>query len=137
VRRLAALGLVLALVGGGCARGPGVRSRGVAKGILIALTAAAAGGAAGAAAIGNNKEKELRDDLAVGGITGREFADRDLEGRRWNRAARGAAFLGGLALVGLVVVTQMGISDRYQYGPPEQPLGPPIYPAGSPTAAGR
>jgi hypothetical protein len=135
VRRVAALALAGALLATGCSSAPGVRSRGVAKGLLLALTAAAAGGAAGAAVVSNNKEKSLRDDLAAGRVSGREFAERDAEGLRWNRAARASVLIGGLAIVGLVITWQMGLADRYQLGPAEQPTLPPIYPTGSPPGS--
>ena len=101
-----------------------MRSRSLAKGLLLALTAAAAGGAAGAAVMSDNKEKSLRDDLAAGSVTGRDFAERDAEGMRWNRAARASVLIGGLAIVGLVITWQMGLADRYQLGPAEQPTVP-------------
>jgi hypothetical protein len=128
VKRLAASFLVVSLLAAGCAGGPGVRSRAVAKGLLIALTVAAAGGAAGAAVMGNNQEKKLRDDVQAGAVDGRAFGERDAEGKRWNRAARASVFVGGLALVGLVIASQMGLGDRYQYGPQERAASPPIYP---------
>jgi hypothetical protein len=135
VRRIAATVALVALLAGGCASGPGVKSRALAKGLLLALAAGAAGTAAGAAVTSNKKEAALRDDLAMGTVTGRDFATRDAEGQRWNRAARGAVFVGGLAVVALVITWQMGLADRYQFGPGERPSTAPIYP-GAPPAAG-
>jgi hypothetical protein len=134
VRRVATLALVGLLLASGCSSGPGVRSRSLAKGLLLALAAAAAGGVAGATVISENKEKSLRDDLVSGMVSGREFAERDAEAKRWNRAARASVLIGGLAIVGLVITWQMGLADRYQYGPAEQPTVPPIYPTGTPPA---
>ncbi len=135
MKRVAALWVVVSLLAAGCASGPGVRSRALAKGLLLGLVAAAAGGAVGAAVISDQKEQQLREDVQAGGVTGTEFASRDLEGRRWNRAARASIFVGGVALVGLLIASTMGLGDRYQYGPPEHPTSPPIYPAGGPVPA--
>jgi hypothetical protein len=137
VRRLAALAVLGAFLVAGCSSAPGVRNRPLAKGLLLALTAVAAGGVVGAAVMSDKQEKSLRDDVAAGAVSGRDFARRDAEGMRWNRAARASAFVGGLALVGLVITWQMGLADRYQLGPAEQPVSPPIYPTGSPPPAVR
>lgn len=134
MKRLAALVTLGALLAAGCSSAPGVRSRSLAKGLLLALTAAAAGGLAVSAVKSDKLGKDLRDDVAAGTVSGRDFARRDGEGARWNRAARASAFVGGLALVGLVITWQMGLANRYQFGPAEQPSVPPIYPAGSPPA---
>jgi hypothetical protein len=134
VSRVAAALVLAALLVGGCSRTPGVRSRGLAKGILLVVAAAAAGGAAGAAVMSDRTEKSLRDDLAAGSLTGRAFAVQDDEGRRWNRIGRASVLVGGLAIVGLVITWQMALADRYQYGPPELPKSAPIFPAGSPGA---
>jgi hypothetical protein len=135
VSRVAAALALMALLIGGCSRAPGVRSRGLARGILLAVAAAAAGGAVGAAVISDKKEKTLRDDLAGGSLNGRTFAVRDDEGKRWNRMGRASVLVGGLAVVGLVITWQMGLADHYQYGPAESPKNPPIFPAGAPGAA--
>ena len=129
MRRWAAIGLVVTLLAAGCGSGPGVRNRSVAKGLLVALTLAAAGGAVGSAVLSERKEKSLRDDVEMGLVSGRQFADRDAEGKRWNRTARASVLVGGLAIVGLVIAWQMGLGDRYQFGPPEQPAGRPLYPS--------
>jgi hypothetical protein len=135
VRRIAALAIVAVLLAAGCASKPGVRSRTLAKGLLLAVTAAAAGGAAGAAVMSEKQEQRLRDDLAAGSVTGRDFAKQDAEGLRWNRVGRASVLVGSLALVGLVITWQMGLADAYQLGPAEQPQVPAIYPTGSPTGS--
>jgi hypothetical protein len=131
------LGLMVALLAGGCSSSPGVRSRSLAKGLLVTLALAATAGAAGAAVVSQNREKSLRDDVEMGLVSGREFADRDAEGKRWNRLGRGSVLVGGLAIVGLVIAWQMGLGDHYQFGPlePPAPAVPPPRPA-APSSAG-
>src|SRR5688572_188284 len=87
--------LTLALLGcfatAGCGTGNGGgRARGVAAGLLGGLAVLAGGGAVMASRISADKEKKLADDLAARPLTGAEYADRDEEGKRWNRTARGA-----------------------------------------------
>ena len=129
--------LVLFLLGSFLAAGCG--SRGVAAGVLGVAAVLAGAGAVGAATISTDKEKKLADDVAKGGLTGRQYADRDSEGKRWNRTARGAAFVSGLALVGLVLVWESSLAASSQYGPAEQPRGgrliPGVSPAPTPTSA--
>jgi hypothetical protein len=137
VRRWGAFALVGVLLAAGCGSGPGVRNRSVAKGLLVALAVAAAGGTAAAVVLSQNKEKSLRDDVQMGLVSGREFADRDAEGKRWNRVGRASVLVGGLAIVGLVIAWQMGLGDRYQFGPPETPASGPLFPAARPSGPGQ
>jgi hypothetical protein len=123
-----ALLVVLALSAGcGNAR-TGVRSRTLATGLLIGLFVVAAGSTAATAVVANDKEKKLREDVEAHRLTGHQFAERDAEGKRWNRASRASVFVGGLALVGLVLVGELRASDRNMYGPVEPAKSTPIIP---------
>ena len=137
MKRAACLFVVLGFFAGslGCGSSGTGRGRKVAAGVLLGLAAVAGGGAVAAGVASNNKEKELREDLEAGTVDGSEFAARDQSGVRWNRAARASAFVAGLAVVGLVVVWEMGLSAERQYGPAEQPTLGPLLPTGNPPAA--
>jgi hypothetical protein len=133
--RATALLVVLVMASAGCGNsGAGVRNRSLATGLLIGLFAVAAGSTAATAVMGNNKEKALREDVEAGKLDGRQFAERDAEGKRWNRAARASVFVGGLALVGLVLVGEMRLADRNQLGPIEPAEGKPIIPGLEPES---
>lgn len=108
-----------------------------AKVILGVVAVGAAAIAAGAAVKGQRLEDDLRDDSRTGGLTGRQFADRDNEGKRWNRAARASAFASGLALIGMGVIWEMSLGDGAARGKDEsRPDAKPIFPvqpSGSPA----
>jgi hypothetical protein len=129
-------GLALAVLSGACASSNGLPNRTAAKVVLGAVVLGAAALAGVAAAKGNSIEKDLRTDLQGGALSGRDFASRDDDGRRWNRIARASAFVSGVALIGFGIVWEMGIGDRFQYGPTETggiPTVSPI-PAGPPPS---
>jgi hypothetical protein len=133
MRRRATAFLVLLVLAAGCGNAStGVRSRKLATGLLIGLFAVSAGATAATAVVGNDKEKKLREDVEAHKLNGHQFAERDAEGKNWNRAARGSVFVAGLALVGLVLVGEMRLSDRNQYGPVEPAKAPPIIPGEAP-----
>jgi hypothetical protein len=118
--RLVALFVAVALAG--CASGPGIKNRSVARGVLIGLAVATAGAAIGSAVVSQRKEDDLRKEIETTTLTGRQFAERDAQGMRWNRIARASAFASGLAVVGLLVLWEMSVGDRIQNGPlPETP----------------
>jgi hypothetical protein len=104
----------------------------VAAGLLLGVTAIAAGGTIAAANVANKKEEDLRKDVDAGNLTGRQFAERDEEGKRWNRYARASAFVAGLSLVGLLIVGEMALADHHQYGELPPPNAKPIIPGQSP-----
>lgn len=116
--RAPVLVLVVAL-GSGCATSganrtgsDGLSGRKIAAGVLIGVAVASAGMATFAMTKGNRIERDLRDDLATGTLTGRQFAERDADGLRWNRVARASGFVGGLSLIGLGILWEMAIGDR-------------------------
>ena len=142
-RRLVMLAAAGPGVAGGCARGPAVRrlrdgqgapQRGLAAGLLAGVTAVAGGGTVDAARMSEQQgEGAARRRGRPGSLTGREFAERDAEGQRWNRAARASVFVGGLALGRPGASSgEMRLADRYQYGPPEPPTSTPIIPGRQP-----
>jgi hypothetical protein len=135
LRRSSAVLSLVALLGAlsaGCGTSKGRPSRGIAIGLLVGLTAAAAGGTIYAASVSDKKEKDLRDDVQTGNLSGRQFAERDEQGQKWNRAARASAFVGVLGVVGLIIVGEMMLADRNQYGPTEPPASKPIIPGQQP-----
>jgi hypothetical protein len=135
MRRGSALCTALALLAAltaGCGTGKGRPSRGIAAGLLIGLTAVAGGATIYSAKVSDQKQKDLERDVQAGSLTGRQFATRDQEGQRWNRAARASAFVGILGVVGLVIVGEMMLADQNQYGPVEPPAEKPIIPGASP-----
>jgi hypothetical protein len=135
LRRTSALVSLVALLGAlsaGCGTGKGRPSRGIAVGLLVGLTAAAAGGTIYAANVSSKKEKELRDEVQAGTLSGRQFAEKDEQGQKWNRAARASAFVGVLGVVGLIIVGEMMLADGNQYGPLEPPAAKPIIPGQQP-----
>jgi len=99
------LGLV-ALLGGGCS-GPHATARNLLLGVMVVAGGAAVTGAV----ISNDRKTTLQKDAMSGGLTGRQFAERDAEGVRWNRIARGSTFVAGLALVGVALIWEMNTSD--------------------------
>ena len=123
---------VLALLSAGCGTGKGRPSRGLAVGLLVGLTAVAGGATVYAARMSEQKEKDLRNDVQTGNLSGRQFAERDDEGQKWNRTARATAFVGVLGVVGLIIVGEMMLADRNQYGPIEPPASKPIIPGQNP-----
>jgi hypothetical protein len=129
---LISLVAVLALLSAGCGTGKGRPSRGLAVGLLIGLTAVAGGATVYAAHKSEQKEKDLRNDVQSGNLSGRQFAERDDEGQKWNRTARATAFVGVLGVVGLIIVGEMMLADRNQYGPIEPPASKPIIPGQNP-----
>jgi hypothetical protein len=138
-RRLHQRCLTLALLGcfatAGCGSSQtGGRARGVTAGVLGGLAVLAGAGAVAASRISEDKEKKLADDLAARQLTGAEYADRDAEGKRWNRAARGAVFASGLALVGMILVWESSLSAGHQYGPAETPSSPRLIPGAAPAS---
>jgi hypothetical protein len=118
--------LALALLSG-CASN-GMPNRTAAKVVLGALVVGTASLAVAAAVKGNALEKDLRADVQNSTLTGRDFAKRDDEGRRWNRIGRASTFVCGLSLLGLAIVWEMGVGDRYQIGPREAPAAQPVLP---------
>jgi hypothetical protein len=119
--RALCLGLVF-LLGTGCASG-----RTAGKVVLGALVVGGAGLAVGAGLKSDSLETKLAADYRTREITGKEFADRDSEGQRWNRIARSATFVGALALLGLGVLWEMSLGDRAQ-SEPAKPNPAPIFP---------
>jgi hypothetical protein len=119
--RALCLGLVV-LFASGCASG-----RTAGKVILGALVVGSAGLATGAALKSDSIEKKLADDYRDREITGKEFADRDSEGQRWNRISRAATFVGALSVLGLVVIWEMSTGDKAQ-SEPAKPNMAPIFP---------
>jgi hypothetical protein len=105
--------LVVSMLGacGGSANS-GRPDRSVARNILIGLAVGTAAFAVGTVVAGQKVEKDLRDDLQRGGVSGEEFADRDKDGTRWNRMGRAAAFGSGLSILGLGIIWEMGQGDR-------------------------
>lgn len=134
--RTLGMGLILALLAGGCASNSGLPRRTVPKVILGALVLGGAALAVSAAIKSDGIEKDLREDYARGGLSGRDFADRDAEGERWNRIGRASAFVSGLSLLGLGILWEMSLSDRAGRDAVEAPAnaGPPIFPLSPPAA---
>jgi hypothetical protein len=135
LRRSSAAICLVALLGAlaaGCGTSKGRPSRGLAVGLLVGLTAVGAGGTVYAASVSAKKEKDLRDDVQTGNLTGRQFAERDEQGQKWNRAARASAFVGVLGVVGLIIVGEMILADGNQFGPQEPPVSKPIIPGQQP-----
>jgi hypothetical protein len=133
--------MIIALAASGCAAGTradGTPNRSFARNLLIGVALGSAALAVGSAVAGAKVERDLRSDLDAGGLSGREFAELDADGRRWNRLSRAATFASGLSVLGVAIVWQMGVSDRMQLGPrapsPEerQPIFPPS-PTGLPV----
>jgi hypothetical protein len=118
----------------GCAS-EGAKGRSSARHLLLGLAAASAAGVVGAAVISDQKEKSLQQDVQAGTLTGRQFADRDAEGRRWNRIGRASAFVGVLSLVGLGILWQMDIADRVQEAATEPTPGGDAVPLLPPPGA--
>lgn len=118
--------LLVALLAAGCAStGQGGRSdRSLARNVLIGVAAGSAALAVGAAVAGENVESRLRRDYEAGAVSGREFAGRDAEGKRWNRVARASGFVTGLSIIGLGILWEMSIGDRIQRGPREERVQP-------------
>jgi hypothetical protein len=134
-RRCLTLALLGCFLSAGCGSAQGGRARGVAAGVLGGLAVLAGAGAVGASRISEDKEKKLADDLAARPLTGAEYADRDAEGKRWNRAARGAVFVSGLALVGMILVWESSLGAGHQFGPVEKPSSPRLIPGAAPDPA--
>jgi hypothetical protein len=135
MRRCSALVSLVAVVGllsAGCGTGKNRPSRALAAGLLLGLTAVAAGGTVYAARMSDQKEKDLRDDVQSGNLSGRQFAERDEEGEKWNRTARASAFVGVVGVVGLIIVGEMMLADGYEYGPIKPPTSKPIIPGETP-----
>jgi hypothetical protein len=104
--------LLAAVATGGCGTAGRQGERAVARTLLVGAMIAAGGTAAGAAVVSGNKESDLRALANAGSLTGRQFAERDSEGQRWNRIARGSAFVAGLAVVGLAILWEMTAGER-------------------------
>ncbi len=121
----------------GCASGrvAGMPNRSAARNVLIGVALGTAAIAIGSAVAGNSVESKLRDDLQAGNLSGREFADRDAEGRRWNRVARASAFASGIAVIGIGVVWEASLGDRRQEPGPGLQSTPEI--ARKPLTEGR
>jgi hypothetical protein len=119
--RALCLGLVV-LFASSCASG-----RTAGKVVLGALVVGSAGLAVGAAIKSDSIEKKLADDYRDREITGKEFADRDSEGQRWNRIGRAATFVGALSVLGLAVLWEMSMGDEAASAPPP-PRMAPIFP---------
>jgi hypothetical protein len=129
--RIAALATAATLLVG-CASGGngGARGRAAARNVLIAAVVGTAAVSVAAAFRSEAREKELQEDLRDGGLSGRDYIDRDKEGQRWNRLARGSLFLSGVSLLGLGLVWERAQSDAAAEGPPissplDRPGGPP------------
>jgi hypothetical protein len=110
------------LFAGGCASG-----RTAGKVVLGALVVGSAALAVGAAVKSESIETKLADDYRTREITGREFANRDAEGQRWNRISRASAFVGALSLLGLGVIWEMSLGDKAQEQAPKVDQSP-IFP---------
>ena len=135
--RIVALLVMTSLSAAACGNGQtGGKARAVTAGVLGALAVGAGAGAAVAARKSSDHEKDLTEAVAAGRLTGREFTDRDAEGKRWNRLARGAVFVSGLAVVGMILVWETGLGASYQYGPAETPRDSRLIPGASPAAPG-
>jgi hypothetical protein len=118
--RVLCCGVALAVLSAGCASN-GVPNRTAAKVVLSVVVVGAAALVTTAVVKGNKVEGDLRNDLQGTAVSGRDFAKRDDEGRRWNRIARASGFVGALALIGLGIVWEMGVGDKVQMGPAESP----------------
>ena len=121
-----------AVLAAGCGTASRGRGRGVAAGLLIGLATVAIGSTVATAVVSNDKEDKLREDVQAGTLSGREFAERDEEGKRWNRAARASAFVAGVAVVGLLILGEVTWADQYEYGPVTPPASKPIIPGLNP-----
>ncbi len=113
---LLAATLVSGCASGGQQGGSSGSGRTIARNILIGLAVGTAAVAVGSAFAARSAENSLRDDAEAGTITGREFADRDATGLRWNRITRASFFLSGLSIIGTGVVWEMGEGVRVQTG---------------------
>ena len=115
MRRVAALALVAALLSAGCSSAPGVRSRSLAKGLLLAADGGRRRRGGGAAVdLGQARRRACATTSPPGSSAAASSPSGTPKATRWNRAARAAVLVGGLALVGLVITWQMGLADRYQ-----------------------
>jgi hypothetical protein len=121
-------GLALVVLSGGCASSNGLPNRTAAKVVLGVVVLGAAALAGVAATKGNSIEKDLRTDVQAGSLSGRDFAKRDDDGRSWNRVARASAFVSGVALLGFGIVWEMGVGDRFEFGPAETGGTPTVSP---------
>jgi hypothetical protein len=129
-----ALCVAMALLLAGCGSS-GIPHRTAPRVILGLIAAGGAAVAIGAGLKGNSIESKLKDDLAAGNVTGRQFASRDADGERWNRIGRGATFVSALAVLGLGVLWEMSMGDHSQYDAPKPAQQGPIFPVPAPSAA--
>jgi hypothetical protein len=112
MRRTAVVLAAITALAGGCGTG----GHSFARNVLIGVAVISAGAAVGAAVVSDNKKTSLANDAEAGGLSGRQFADRDREGTHWNRAARASAFACGLSLVGLALLWEMRLGERAAAG---------------------
>ncbi len=116
-----AMAVVVALMlFAGCGSGS---NRKTARNVLIGFVVVSAVAAVGTAVVGHGVEKDLRRDYEAGGLAGRQFADKDADGERWNRWSRASLFVTGLSVIGLGIMWEMSEGARLQTGPREKTPG--------------
>ncbi len=118
IRLVACVLSPLLLLSAGCgSAGPGRSSgNGTARTVLLAVAVGSAAVAIGSAFVSANKESSLRDDLAAGKVTGSDYNERNASGLRWNRFSRASVFIGGLSLVGMGLLWEMGVGENLRNG---------------------
>jgi hypothetical protein len=129
MKRTLGLFVVFALGSAGC----GTSHHTAARNVLIALTVASAAVAVGAAVKSRSIRDDLRREVDAGTLSGREFADRDATGTRWNRVARASGFGAGVFLLGVGALWEASLGDKIEKGPREWTPADdprPIFPVG-------